>query len=72
MSLYISNLSEIFLSLIIDKIDYKANFSPNISNFNTTSIKSLDTTSNTSILTYSIRKGLKSLIDNSLLAFASI
>ena len=71
MSLHTSNLGEMFLSLVVDEIDYEANFSPNISNFNTTGIKSLDTTSDAYILTYSIRKGLESLIDDSLLAFAS-
>lgn len=71
MSLHTSNLGEMFLSLVVDEIDYEANFSPNISDFNTTSIKNSDTTSDTSTLTYSIRQGLESLIDDSLLAFAS-
>ena len=69
--MHTSNLGEMFLSLVVDEIDYEANFSPNISDFNTTSIKNSDTTSDTSTLTYSIRQGLESLIDDALLAFAS-
>lgn len=58
-------------SLVVDEINYNANFSLNISNFDTTGIKSPDATPDTSTLTYSITQGLKSLIDDSLLAFAS-
>ena len=71
MSLHTSNLGEMFLSLVVDEIYYDANFSLNISDFETTGIHSSPTTSNTSALTYSIEQGLKSLIDDSLLAFAS-
>lgn len=68
-SLHISSLGEMFLSLIVDERNYAANFSLDISDFDSTGIKSPDTTPNT--LTYSIARGLESLIDDSLLAFAS-
>ena len=71
MSLHTSNLGEMFLSLVVDEIYDEANISPNITNFNTTGIKSFDTTSDASTLTSSISQGLESLIDDSLLAFAS-
>ena len=69
MSLHTSNLGEMFLSLVVDERDYAANFSLRIADFSSTGIKSPDTTPD--ILTYSITQGLKSLIDDSLLAFAS-
>ena len=71
MSLHTSNLGEMFLSLVVDEINYNTNFGLNISAFDTTGTKSSDTTPDTSTLTYSITQGLKSLIDDSLLAFAS-
>ena len=69
MSLHISSLGEMFLSLVVDERNYAANFGLNISDFENTGIKSPDTTPD--VLNYSIRKGLESLIDDSLLAFAS-
>ena len=69
MSMHISSLSEMFLSLVVDERNYAANFSLDISDFESSGIKSPNAT--TDALTYSIARGLESLIDDSLLAFAS-
>ena len=69
MSLHTSNLGEMFLSLIVDERNYAANFTLDLANFTSNGTKSPDTTPG--VLTYSIKKGLESLIDDSLLAFAS-
>lgn len=61
-----------FLSLVQNEILYYENQATyqdlNITNFN---FSSPDTTNNASITEYSIEQGLKSIIDDSLLAFAS-
>lgn len=73
-SLYTSNLGEMFLSLIQNEILYYDNTTKypdwNITDFSS-DFSSPDTTTNASINEYSIEQGLKSLIDDSLLAFAS-
>ena len=69
MSMHISSLGEMFLSLVVDERNYAANFSLDISDFESSGIKSPNAT--TDALTYSIARGLESLIDDSLLAFAS-
>ena len=73
-SLHTSSLGEMFLSLIQNEILYYDNTTQyqdwNISDFNY-DFSSPDTTTNASINKYSIEQGLKSLIDDSLLAFAS-
>ena len=75
-SLYTSSLGEMFLSLIQNEIQYYNTGDTtdyqdwNISDFSS-DISSPDTTTNASIIEYSIVQGLKSLIDDSLLAFAS-
>lgn len=69
MSLHTSSLGEMFLSLVVDEKNDAANFTLSIANFTNTSITSPDTTPD--LLTYSIENGLESLIDDSLLAFAS-
>ncbi|CAD6572545.1 MAG: hypothetical protein ASARMPRED_005446 [Alectoria sarmentosa] len=73
-SLHTSSLGEMFLSLIQNEIVYYANTTKyqdwNITDFSS-DISSPDTTTNASITEYSIEQGLKSLIDDSLLAFAS-
>ena len=73
-SLHTSSLGEMFLSLIQNEILYYNNTTQyqdwNITDFNS-DFSSPDTTTDVSINTYSIEQGLKSLIDDSLLAFAS-
>ena len=73
-SLHTSSLGEMFLSLIQNEILYYDNTTQyqdwNITDFSSDFSRS-DTTTNVSINTYSIEQGLKSLIDDSLLAFAS-
>ena len=74
ISLHTSSLGEMFLSLIQNEILYYDNTTQyqdwNITDFSS-DFSSPDTTTNVSINTYSIEQGLKSLIDDSLLAFAS-
>lgn len=69
-----SSLGEMFLSLIQNERLYTRNNTRyqdwNISDFDT-DVSSPDTANNTSILEYSIVQGIKSLMDDSLLAFAS-
>ena len=73
-SLHTSSLGEMFLSLIQNEILYYDN-TTQYQDWNITDFRSdfsrPDTTTNVSINTYSIEQGLKSLIDDSLLAFAS-
>ena len=73
-SLHTSSLGEMFLSLIQNEILYYDNTTHyqdwNITDFSSDT-SSPDTTTDASINTYSIEQGLKSLIDDSLLAFAS-
>lgn len=73
-SLHTSSLGEMFLSLIQNEILYYDNTTQyqdwNITDFSS-DFSSPDTTTDASINTYSIEQGLKSLIDDSLLAFAS-
>lgn len=73
-SLHTSSLGEMFLSLIQNEILYYDNTTRyqdwNITDFSS-DFSSPDTTRNASINEYSIEQGLKSLIDDSLLAFAS-
>lgn len=73
-SLHTSSLGEMFLSLIQNEILYYENNTKyqdwNITDFDS-DISSPDSTNNISITVYSIEQGLKSLIDDSLLAFAS-
>ena len=74
ISLHTSNLGEMFLSLVQNEILYYDNTTKyqdwNITDFSS-DFSSPDTTTNASINQYSIEQGLKSLIDDSLLAFAS-
>ena len=73
-SLHTSGLGEMFLSLIQNEILYYDNTTQyqdwNITDFSS-DFSSPDTTTNTTINKYSVEQGLKSLIDDSLLAFAS-
>lgn len=73
-SLHTSSLGEMFLSLIQNEMLYYSNSTKyqdwNITDFNF-DVASPETTTNVSIRGYSIEQGLKSLIDDSLLAFAS-
>ena len=73
-SLRTSSLGEMFLSLIQNENFYTRNSTRymdwNISDFSSDS-PNPDTIDNTSILEYSIVQGIKSLMDDSLLAFAS-
>ena len=68
ISLQTSNLGEMFLSLVQNEIQYDENSQPNITDFDP---DSPDTTNNATIMIYSIEQGIKSLLDDSLLAFAS-
>lgn len=70
-SLHQSELGEMFLSLVENEILYYANTPLNISDFIRLDFTNPDTSNNATIKEYSIEQGLKSLIDNSLLAFAS-
>lgn len=67
-SLHTSNLGEIFLSLVENEIQYYENSSIDIIDFD---LSSSDTSNNASVMEYSIEQGIKSLLDDSLLAFAS-
>ena len=67
-SLHTSNLGEMFLSLIESEIQYFENTSVNVIDFN---LNSADTSKNLTTMEYSIEQGIKSLLDDSLLAFAS-
>ena len=73
-STHTSSLGEMFLSLIQNEELYMRNTTKyqdwNITDFSS-DISRPDTTHNTSILEYSVVQGIKSLIDDSLLAFAS-
>ena len=68
IALETSNLGEMFLSLVQNEIQYDENSQPNITDIDP---DSLDTTNNATIMIYSIEQGIKSLLDDSLLAFAS-
>lgn len=57
-----------FLSLIENEIQYYENSSIDIIDFD---LSSPDTSNNASVTEYSIEQGIKSLLDDSLLAFAS-
>ena len=57
-----------FLSLVKNEIQYYENTSIDIIGFD---LSSPDTSNNASIMEYSIEQGIISLLDNSLLAFAS-
>ncbi|MCJ1454530.1 hypothetical protein MMC28_004883 [Mycoblastus sanguinarius] len=67
-SLHTSNLGEMFRSLVENEILYYDNTTLNITNFN---LNSPYSSADAVIMDYSIEQGLKSLIDDSLLAFAS-
>ena len=68
ISLHTSSLGEMFRSLIENEILYYHNATSNTTGLN---LSSPDTTPDPKIIEYSIEQGLKSLLDNSLLAFSS-
>ena len=70
-SLHQSELGEMFSSLVENEISFYAKTLLNINDFIRLDLDSPDTSKNATIMEYSIVQGFKSLIDSSLLAFAS-
>ena len=68
ISLQTSNLGEMFLSLVENEIQYDENEQFEILDFD---LESPDTSTNATTMEYSIEQGIKSLLNDSLLAFAS-
>ena len=68
---HISNLGEMFLSDIQNELQWSKSDSSDVVNSTDYNSTTLDQTNDHSTLTYSIEKALKSLLDDSLFAFAS-